>query len=363
LFIALGILTLQGWGTKVLVPACRKAGFKVVSLWGRTNDKAEEFAQKLGIDFASSDYKQVISREGVDLVFIVTPPIAHYSMAREALIAGKHVVCEKPFTLSKQESLQLVEEARKRPNQLSLIDHELRFLTCTQLMKKLLNEDKVIGDVTHVDVIGHISQRGTRTWNWFHNDVNVYGGGFLGAVGSHLIDLVSWILNRKVTAVSAMLKTTTKSIGDILGTLKDVKSDDYFSLQLNFDKDVFGQFLVRRQTFGHSEHKISIFGSTGILTLNHGTLSAHSNDGRLIMSMSEPSAPPEFDDSLFTRGTCLYMEQLFRLMSSIKTGVLPSITPNAMIPNAADFEQGHYIQEVIDTARESNQQKRWVSLH
>src|SRR5438067_7107186 len=100
----------RGWGERSQAPNFREAGLDVVAIAGRDN------------------WRSVIDRDDVDLVSIVMPPSLHLEMATAALERGKHVVCEKPTALNASEAQRLVEAAQKRPNQIAIIDHELRFL-------------------------------------------------------------------------------------------------------------------------------------------------------------------------------------------------------------------------------------------
>jgi len=64
----------------------------------------------------------------VDGVVIATPVRTYYHLAKKALLAGKHVLVEKPLTASVAEAEELVAAARRHPSQIAMIDHELRFL-------------------------------------------------------------------------------------------------------------------------------------------------------------------------------------------------------------------------------------------
>ena len=115
------------------MPAFRAAGLEVKALWGRTEEKAQRAAADAGIAFASADVDAVLGRRDIDLVSITTPPATHCELARAALAAGKHVLCEKPTALDAGEAERMRQAARARPELLSLIDHELRFLTSEPL--------------------------------------------------------------------------------------------------------------------------------------------------------------------------------------------------------------------------------------
>ncbi|HEX9502161.1 MAG TPA: Gfo/Idh/MocA family oxidoreductase, partial [Thermoanaerobaculia bacterium] len=100
----------RGWGERSQAPNFRDAGLEIAAIVGRDN------------------WRELLERNDIDLISIAMPPARHVEMAVAALEHGKHVLCEKPTALNAGEAEKLVEAARKRPNQIAIIDHELRFL-------------------------------------------------------------------------------------------------------------------------------------------------------------------------------------------------------------------------------------------
>ncbi|EHI70287.1 Gfo/Idh/MocA family protein [Streptococcus ictaluri] len=80
----------------------------------RSIDKAEALAEAFGIDQASSSYEEVLDQEAIDTVYIATPNHLHYEGAKKALESGKHVICEKPFTMTLAELDDLIALAEKK---------------------------------------------------------------------------------------------------------------------------------------------------------------------------------------------------------------------------------------------------------
>lgn len=80
----------------------------------RSVDVARELAKSFAIPTATSDFDSVLASEDVDTVYIATPNHLHYEGATKALLAGKHVICEKPFTLTAGELDELVVIAKER---------------------------------------------------------------------------------------------------------------------------------------------------------------------------------------------------------------------------------------------------------
>src|SRR5687767_4388291 len=115
-----------GWGTRVQVPLFREAGLQVVGIAGFHAAKTREVAAGLGLR-AYDDWRELVASD-LDLVSVTAPPSEHREMAIAALEAGKHVICEKPTALDAGEAKELVDAANARPEQIAIVDHELRFL-------------------------------------------------------------------------------------------------------------------------------------------------------------------------------------------------------------------------------------------
>lgn len=76
-------------------------------------EKAQKLAEIYGISQASSDYDSILANPDVDTVYVALPNHLHYDYAKKALLAGKHVICEKPFTLTLMEFEDLVKIAEQ----------------------------------------------------------------------------------------------------------------------------------------------------------------------------------------------------------------------------------------------------------
>jgi len=96
------------------VPDLRAASCEVTAVWGRRAEAAADFADRQGIPFSSDDLRAVLEREDVDAVYVATPPAIHLPQALSALDAGKHVLVEKPMTVSASDSETLFAHARQR---------------------------------------------------------------------------------------------------------------------------------------------------------------------------------------------------------------------------------------------------------
>ena len=248
-----------GWGARVQVPAFREAGLDVVAIAGHDTAKTRQTARDL--ELTPFDDWHALVTSNVDLVTIVTPPYEHLAMATSALQAGKHVLCEKPTALNAGEAEQLVAVAAQHPGQIALIDHELRLLPSFRAARSF-----DIGGVRYVEIRYASPGRGDRArqWNWWSDAA--HGGGAWGAVGSHFVDAIRYLVG-EITAAQAMLVTI---IGERPhdGASRKVTSDDFASVNLRVGEHVVAAMTCSFVASGPDEPtSITIHGETGALRL------------------------------------------------------------------------------------------------
>src|SRR5204863_3272477 len=90
-----------GFGAAVHIPAFQSEGIEVAAICSRRPERAQEAADRFGVERTFTDYDDMLGMDGLDAVSIVTPVALHHPMAMAALRAGKHVICEKPFSTDK----------------------------------------------------------------------------------------------------------------------------------------------------------------------------------------------------------------------------------------------------------------------
>lgn len=123
-------------------------GVEVRGVSSRDAARAEDFARKHGIPRFYSDYRELLADPGIDVVYVATPHSSHFTVARDALRAGKAVLCEKPLTVHLEDAEELVELARERG--LFLMEAMwTRFNPLTRKLRQLV-KDGVIGTVRSV---------------------------------------------------------------------------------------------------------------------------------------------------------------------------------------------------------------------
>ena len=190
----------------VHVEAIRRLGFQVVGVVGSSPERASVRARELGVARAYKSYAEMLGDPAVTVVHITTPNRTHFPMARDALLAGKHVVCEKPLAMNVAESQALVELAA-RSAQVAAVNYNVRFYPmCIQARDTVASGE--LGTI--LSVHGSYLQDWLlldSDWNW---RLLPEEGGDLRAVadiGTHWLDLVGFITGLEVEQVMADLAT------------------------------------------------------------------------------------------------------------------------------------------------------------
>lgn len=179
---------------------------------GRHTEAVRAAADRLGWDDAVTSWKELVTRDDVDLVDVCTPGDTHAEIAIAALEAGKHVLCEKPLANSVAEAEAMVAAAEKAAERgvHAMVGFTYRRVPAIQLARQLVADGRV-GQVRHVraqylqDWIA--DENAPLSWRL---DKTKAGSGALGDIGAHVVDLAQFITGESVVGVSGALETFVK---------------------------------------------------------------------------------------------------------------------------------------------------------
>lgn len=190
----------------VHVEQLRRVGVQVRGVLGSTPERGQARAQTLGVERAYSSIEALLDDPSVAVVHITTPNHLHVPQARQVLGAGRHVVCEKPLAMKSAESAELVDFAAAS-GLVNAVNFNIRFYPLHQHVRELIAG----GDLGEIRfVTGHYFQDWLlleTDWNW---RLEPDKGGALravGDIGSHWLDLVTFLTGQPITAVMADLGT------------------------------------------------------------------------------------------------------------------------------------------------------------
>jgi predicted dehydrogenase len=237
-----------GFMGRVHAEGVRRLGnVEIAAIAASSGEKARQFGDSIGVERTTGDYSDILADKTIEAVHVLTPNALHYPMCKAALEAGKHVLCEKPFTTTAEEASDLVNLAAKT-GRANCIEHNLRYYPVVQQIRRLI-EAGDLGDVLIVQ--GTYSQDWLlydTDWNW---RVESQANGPLramGDIGSHWMDMIQHLTGLRITELLADLatfhKTRKKPRGSVeTFTGKMARPDDYETAHI--DTDDFGAVLLR----------------------------------------------------------------------------------------------------------------------
>ncbi|NLO70303.1 MAG: Gfo/Idh/MocA family oxidoreductase [Porphyromonadaceae bacterium] len=195
-------------------------GFELTAISTTNKDGIKLIKQRYPLTKIVHGADDIINDPEIDLVIITSPNTVHFSQAKESLLAGKHVVIEKPFTNTSAEADELI-EISKREGKILTAYHNRRFVSDTKTVKKIF-ESGILGEV--IDFEAHFDRfrpepRGAG--NWRENPLP--GSGIFYDLGSHLIDQALHFFGLP-KAVTAHIKSQRPW----------AKADDCFDVKLHY---------------------------------------------------------------------------------------------------------------------------------
>jgi predicted dehydrogenase len=262
--IAVGVIGTGFIGPAHIDALRRLSNVDVVALADVDDGTAKAKAESLGVASAYGDYRKLLAREDVQVVHICTPNYLHFEMSRDALNAGKHVVCEKPLAVEEREAAELVSLAAKK-GRVNAVHFNVRYYPLMRQVKMMVEQGK-LGDI--------FSVHGTylQDWLYYPTDYNwrlepkLSGRSRAVAdIGSHWMDLVEYISGQRITEVFADFATFHKTrkkplkpvetyAGKIL-TPEDyadipIDTEDYATVLLRFAGGARGALTVSQVSAG-----------------------------------------------------------------------------------------------------------------
>ena len=216
--------------------------------------KANELKNKFelgGVDIVK-DWKELVTRKDIDAVFVDTPNYLHEEMVIGAAENKKHILVEKPITITVKSADNMIKAAKSNGVYL-MVEQTHRFNPIHQAAKKMI-ESGALGKIHNIR--GRIGHAGPEYWSegrghWFY-DKKKSGGGAMIDIGVHITDLVRWFANKKITEVFATIRTIEK----------DIKVDDNATVLFKFEDGSKGEIECSWTTRPY-EVTTSTYGSKG----------------------------------------------------------------------------------------------------
>lgn len=363
----------------VHVEGLRRLGINVKGLLGKDLEESTAACTQIGLAHPYASFEEMLADDEVQAVHLAVPNVLHYPMVKQALAAGKHVMCEKPLAMTSEQSAELVELARQS-NVVAGVNYNLRFYPMNLEVRDRLAPD----DTRIFSVVGSYQQ----DWLLYDTDYNwrvlADQGGALRAVsdiGTHWLDLVHFITGLEAEAILADLTTVhptrKRPIGEVRSFTADgadqetetidVTTDDCASILFKFKGGARGQLFVTQVSAGHKNRLVyDIATQDAAYEWN----SERPNE-LTIGKRGEPSQVLLKDPGIMTGSAARYInypgghnegfpdtfKQCFRSFYDAVLGKTP-----AGGPHFASFEDGHRELVLCDAILKSHAEQAWVSL-
>ncbi len=230
----------------------------------RTVSKAEEAKEQFGFAFATGDYRELLARQDVDVVSVCTPNARHEQMVIDALKAGKHVYIDKPLSTDGASARRILEAAKDAPGKAQMVFNN-RFLPATMRAKELAEEGR-LGEVLTFTCrylhSGSIDPDKPMGWK------QGLEGGVLLDLGSHALDLVTWLIGMPKEVFCAM-NTLYRQQPTKDGGVCDAVAEDHALMTLRMPNGALGTVEASKITAGAADELyLEIAGTKGAIRWN-----------------------------------------------------------------------------------------------
>jgi predicted dehydrogenase len=249
-----------GFMGKVHAEGIRRLGnVEIAAVAASSDQKARAFADSIGVERATGDYKTLLADASLDAVHVLTPNALHYSMCKAALEAGKHVLCEKPFTMTSAEARELVSLAAAK-GLANALEHNLRYYPVVQQIRCMIEA----GDLGEILIVqGTYSQDWLlydTDWNWRIESKDNGKLRAMGDIGSHWMDMIQHLTGQPITALCAELATFHKTRKRPKGSVetftgKTLQPEDYQNVPI--DTEDYGAVLLHLGERGRGAFTVS----------------------------------------------------------------------------------------------------------
>jgi predicted dehydrogenase len=383
--IRVGILG-TGWAAGRHAEALRRLpGVELAAVAGLDPAGARGFAEQRDVPVAHAGAAELIEDPSVDAVHVCTVNAVHAEQARDALAAGKHVLCEKPLGVSAAETAELVtlaEQARRERGLVSAVCFNYRHYPVIEHLRRALDDDR--HGPAHF-VHGAYLQDWLlleTDWSW-RLDERVGGRSRAVAdIGSHWSDLAQHLVGATVVEVLADLATLHPERRRPVGAVQTfasaeagetepvaITTEDFGSVLLRFDTGARGSFVVSQTSAGHKNR----------LTIDVDCASAsvawdQERPERLwIGRRGEPNLelvrdPAGLDLPADSRSALPaghpegWNDALLDLTSAFYATVRAAREGREHASSLATFADGHRVVQLVDAIVESHERGAWVAV-
>jgi len=252
---------------------------EVVGVASRTEEKARSFAAQWKIPRVYPEWRALLADPDVDAVVVCPPSGLTATVAKAAIAAKKHVLCEKPLGLNCAEALDL-QAAGERGGVVHMVAFTYRFVPALRFLKRLVTEGH-FGEIRHWRMSyvsdGMLDLATPIAWR---NDRSQAGAGVLADMGSHGIDAARHLLG-DIVAVSSVSRLYVRERPDPSGVGRETAdAEDAYAFTAEFANGAIGTFDFNRAVAGR--------GGSG--RANYQSIEIHGTGGAAVYELNSPFA-------------------------------------------------------------------------
>ncbi|MEW8985456.1 MAG: Gfo/Idh/MocA family oxidoreductase [Bacillus sp. (in: firmicutes)] len=231
---------------------------ELVAVCDNNAERALEIGEKYGVPSYTS-FVELLRNAEVDAVSVCTPNYLHAPISNAALLAGVHVLCEKPMATSEEEAKSMIETAKNSGKKL-MIAHNQRFVASHQKARQLIESGEVGKIYSFRTAFGH---GGPEGWSvegkegWFFQKDKAFVGA-MGDLGVHKTDLLRYILGEEIVEVGAFVETSAKEFATV---------DDTAVCVLKTESGTIGTLAASWSYVSKEDNSTIIYGENAILRL------------------------------------------------------------------------------------------------
>jgi predicted dehydrogenase len=372
-------------GTGFIGPAhiegLRRNGIQVLGLAESSQEKAEQKAAGLGIPRAYGSLEEMLADPDIDVVHLATPNYLHYSHAKAALLAGKHVVCEKPLSINAVESAELVELAAEK-KLVNAVNFNIRMYPLVQQARSMVQSGE-LGDMFILQ--GSYLQDWLllpTDWNWrLEPDL---GGSLraVGDIGSHWLDLLTFITGLRIEEVYADFKTfhpirkkPSKPLETYTGKIltpedyidQNIYTEDYATILLHYENGVRGVLTVSQVSSGRKNRLFyEISGSKSSLAWdserpNELWIGHRTAPNQTLLKDPSLLSPEAREATSYPGGHNEGFPDTFKqLYTKVYNYIFAGDTSKS--PDFPTFADGHYEMQLCEAIERSAKEGKWVKV-
>ena len=295
--------------------------------------RCDELGQKYGVK-SFCDHKELLAMKEIDAVVVSGPNAMHAPQTIDALSAGKHVLCEKPMAISREEARAMIDAAKKNGKYL-MIGLNQRLMPPHARAKEILSTGRLGKVLSFRTAFKHPGPEGwsvDAAKSWFFRKDQAFMG-VTGDLGIHKADLLRWLFNQEFAEVSGMITTLDKR--DVEGNL--IALDDNAFLTLKTTGGIIGSMILSWTNYGVEENYTVLYCQKGVMSLGtdstYGVIVDYRNGERELHKVGEMSTN----------------------IKQVASGVIDSFTKSILEkrPPEIDGMEGYKSLDVILTAQEA----------